>query len=135
MCLASSFQSDSLSASDILAIMEAILAANDQYLIDLDSLQTLNNGNTSSFIPDANSITKINDIVNLTISNLFNISLNAKQERSIITEEDTNIILLTHRLYGIDSNDKNIDELISENNIGLTETLQIKKGRKILYYI
>lgn len=115
--------------------ISTITTAYQLYLADLDLLQTINGGNTTSFIPDANLQFQINQIINLAVSNLFSIALNSKVERSIITETDTNIIILTHRFYGLDSFDNNINELIENNGFGLKSLLQIKKGTVIIYYI
>jgi len=73
-------------------------------------------------------------LVNYTISNLFNIAINAKQERSIIVEDDTNLVALAHRFYGLAPDDSTIEDLMLGNKIGLSELLIIKKGRKISYY-
>jgi len=73
--------------------------------------------------------------MNFTLSNLFAIALNAKQERSIVLEEDNNLVNLTHRFYGLDAADENIDEFILNNNIGISEHLLIKKGRILRYYV
>ena len=137
MCLASSLplDNDYSNSRKALTSIDTILDAYNQYVVDLDSLQTLTGGNTDSFIPNADGLQALNTLLNISISNLFQIALTSKKERSIITETDTNVILLTHRFYGLDNADKNIDEIISNNNIGLNEILQIKKGRKILYYI
>lgn len=112
-----------------------ILKTYNQYLIDLDLLQTLNGGNINSFIPNANGLIGLSQLVNLTISNIFTISFLSKIERFIITEYDTNIIVLAHRFYGLDADDFNINELIVNNQLGLNSLLQIKKGTKIIYYI
>lgn len=138
MALATTVLTDAdslLSGDSLFSILNQISTSYNQYLQDLDDLQTLNGGNTTSFIADGIAITNLNDLVNLAISSLFQSALNSKQQRSITTDSDTNIILLTHQLYGLDDQDDNIQELMAENNIGLTEILQIKKGRKIVYYI
>ncbi len=137
MCLASSLPlpGDFNNSNKSLIIIDTIVQAYNNYMVDLDLLQTSNGGTPSSFIPNAESIIQLTQILNLAVSNLFSISLSSKNERSIIAEGDTNIIILTHRFYGLDNNDNNMNELIVNNNIGLFELMQIKKGRKILYYI
>jgi hypothetical protein len=77
----------------------------------------------------------LNSLINFTVSNLFSIALKAKQERSIVLDKDSNWVLLTHRLYGIDKADKNIEELMKSNDVGLNEILQVKKGRRVVYYL
>jgi hypothetical protein len=137
MCYASSIPGagDYRSSPAVIDIIETIIEAFNNYVIDLDLLQTLNGGTPSSYIPNADSLIALNQLLNLAISNLFLISLASRNERFIITEADTNIIILTHRFYGLDNSDNNMNELIANNNIGLYELIQIKKGRKIVYYI
>ncbi len=129
------FEGDYGNMNSVLSIIESIINSYNNYLSDLDSIQTDNGGDVDSFIPDADSLISLNALVNSTISALFTVALNSKQERAIILEEDSNIILLTHRVYGIDPFDANIEELINNNNIGLNELLQIRKGRTITYFI
>jgi hypothetical protein len=57
------------------------------------------------------------------------------KERFLFLEEDTNLILLTQRLYSLDDADNNMVELMENNNLGPNDILQLKKGRKIVYYI
>lgn len=119
----------------VLFIAQQIIGNYNNYLLDLDTLETENGGSPTSYIPDAGSLIGLSTLVSNTISSLFTIALSSKQERSIICEKDTNIIILTHRLYSLDPFDNNINELILNNNIGLYELTEIKKGREIVYYI
>lgn len=135
MCLATTSGSSESSAASIFDLMDLLIADYNQYIIDLDLLQSANGGNPINFIPDANSLIALNDLINTAISNLFLLALKSKKERTLITEKDTNIILLTHILYGLDALDANIDSLIADNNLGLNDLLQIKKGTRIVYYI
>jgi hypothetical protein len=127
--------SDYGNRNDVLNTITPINEAFDSYLTDLDALQNANGGSVDSYIPDPNSLILLNDLVNFTISNLFAIALGAKQERSILLEDDSNAIILTHRFYGLDQQDLNLNLFISQNNVGLNELLLIKKGRKIIYYV
>lgn len=119
----------------VLSTMDKIIAQYGKYIQDLDDLQGLNGGNPLNFMPDANTIIQLDNLFNMTISNLEQIALSARKERFIFLEEDTNWYLLTHRLYGLDPDDNNMLELMENNNAGPNDILQIKKGRKIVYYI
>jgi len=121
--------------NDIIAIIEAILALYQQLLADLDALQSANAGSTTSYVPDANSLIELNSLLNQTVSSLFTVGLSSKQERILYCEWDTNLILLAHRLYGLLPDDSTIQTLMDNNEIGLSELLEIKKGRKIIYYV
>lgn len=121
--------------TDVLLAIEQIITSYNFYLEDLDSIQTENGGLPDSYIPDASSLIGLSALVNLTISNLYKIALNSRSERSIVLEDDSNWVVLTHRFYGLDPLDNNLKELIENNSAGLNEMLQVRKGRKIIYYI
>lgn len=116
-------------------VMDVIEAVYEQFLSDLDVLSNLNASSPDSYIPDADSMSQLSDLINVTLSNLVKISLNSKQERIHITDKETNIILLAHRLYGLQQDDSTVQQIIDDNNIGINEYLLIRQGRKIIYYI
>lgn len=121
--------------TDVLAVIEIILGIYNEYIENLDTLQTDTGDEVDSYIPDFSSINELTSIVNFAVSELFTIALEAKQERIVLLEKDSNIINLTHRFYGLVEDDSTIDEFMRNNNIGLSEILQIKKDRKIIYYV
>lgn len=137
MCLsvATPLETDFKNSVQAIDLIDKLLENYDLLMEDLDSLQTANGGNTTSFIPDPTILNDLSSMVSYTISNLYNIALNSRQERSIITEYDSNIILLTHRLYSLDPSDANMNELIENNGWGLIHMLGIKKGTRVIYYI
>lgn len=120
---------------DVADVIDTIQATYYQYLVDMDSNQTDNGGLENSYIPDADSVTNLGSLINFTISNLSAIALNAKQERSIVLNDDSNVILLAHRFYGLEVDDSTIQTFMETNNIFLNEILQVKKGRTLIYYI
>lgn len=120
---------------DVYKVIDNVLNSYNTFLSDLDELQTETGGDLDSYIPDADSMNALNALVNFTLSNLFAIALNSRQERTLILEDDSNVVMLTHRFYGLDQQDVNIDEFMRNNNIGLNEILEVKKGRTIKYYI
>lgn len=122
-------------SNQILSLIDMMQAAYDQYIVDLDELQSANGGNPNNFIPNPDALTQLNALFTLALANLFSIALGSKQERSLILEKDTNWIMLTHRVYGLDALDENINELMEENNLGLRGLTIIKKNTKIFYYI
>lgn len=119
----------------VLDTIEIILDSYNLYIDTLDIIQTDDADELNSYVPDSQSMQLISSLVNFTISNLFIIALNARQERRIVLEEDSNLINLAHRFYGSNSDDLNIDEFILNNNIGISEHLLIKKGRILRYYV
>lgn len=135
ICSASVLLPDYKNRNDVVAIIDLLTGVFDQFNSDIDGLQSDNGGDPDSYIPDANSMIALNDIVNFTLSNLYDIALNSKQERIVILEDDSNAVLLAHRFYGLLADDSTIQQLIDNNNIGLNELLQIRKGRSIIYYV
>jgi hypothetical protein len=137
MCSAAStpLPQDYVNMVDVLDVVQIILDTQALFIQSLDTLQTDNGGDTDSYVPGFDFVTDVTDVVNFTISELFEIAIGAQQERSIFCEADTNVILLAHRFYGLDQQDANIQRIIDNNSIGLSEILSVKKGRKILYYV
>ncbi|MBP1638985.1 MAG: hypothetical protein H6Q17_568 [Bacteroidetes bacterium] len=97
-------------------------------------LSTLYSTETTSFTPDHDLMFDLNSTVQLTQFYLYSVLMSAKQERTYYPSSDTNLLLLAHRLYGSASED-NMSQIKSTNKIGLSEILNIKKGRKIIYYV
>lgn len=137
MCLAASTpeENDYGYANSVINIMDVISGVYRQILADLDTLQTDNGGSPQSYIASAQALIELNALVNLTIANLFSIALGARKERIIYTDAPTNLIIITHRFYGLDPGDVNLNEMRINNNLSMAELLQIPKGRKIVYYI
>lgn len=121
--------------TSVFKIIDKIIGRYNEYINDLDDLQGKNGGNPLNFIPDANTINQLDNMFSMTLSNLNEIALSARKERFIFLAEDTNLYELTNRLYSLDPDDKNIEELMENNNMGPNDILQLRKGRKILYYI
>jgi hypothetical protein len=119
----------------VLLQQEKLIEKYNECIAFLDSLQTDRADSDDSYIPNYYGISSLNVLVNLSISNLFEIAFNAKQEREYTLPEDSNVVLLTHKFYGLDKNDVNLDKFILSNNIGLNELLNIRKGRKVIYYV
>ncbi|MDD5013670.1 MAG: hypothetical protein PHW73_01030 [Atribacterota bacterium] len=120
---------------DILFQQSLLIDAYNRYLAFLDNMQTSRADNDQSYMPNYTAVKDLNEAFNLTIANLYNIINTAKQEREYTLDKDSNLILLTHRFYGLDSEDKNIDLFKRTNNIGLNELTNIRKGRKVVYYV
>jgi hypothetical protein len=135
MCVASVTNYDYVTRNNVLSAVTVILDSYNTYLANLDALQSNVGGNVDSYIPDPDSITGVSDVVQFTLASLFSIAASAKQQRTLIVKEDTNLILLAYQLYGLLQDDSTIAALKADNNIGLQEALSIKKNRQILYYV
>jgi hypothetical protein len=121
--------------NDVLDVITTVLDAYNDFISAVDSLQTDNGGELESYIPDPVGMTALNNLVDFAISNLFNIAINGRQERTLILEEDSNPMNLAHRFYGLDAADESLTEFIEQNQIGINEMLIVRKGRKVIYYV
>src|SRR6056297_2267435 len=109
--------------ADVFKSIELIAQSWYDYLVELDGLTD------EDYQPSFDSLFQIYGIVFFAISELFTFVFDAKQERRVFTDVDTNVILLSHRYYGLAS-DENIAKLVKTNNIGLNELMSIPKGRE-----
>ena len=122
-------EGDYQSRTDVENVSEDLMDLYDSLLETFDSIE----GN--GYYPGRETLEGLSNLVNFTVTELFNIALESKQERIFFLEEDSDLISLTHRLYGLDSEDSNIELLKDTNSIGLNEALNIKKGRQIRFYV
>lgn len=114
--------------ADVEAYVNKLLAEYDDFLETLYGLED------EDFIPDHDVVLALHTLMCETVGSLYQVMFEAKQERVIYTERETNIIILAHRLYGLAS-DENIAKIKNTNKIGLSEILNIKKDRPIKYYV
>lgn len=120
-------------SSQVLNVVNKIINIYNQFIEILGDLQSGTGANPGDYNPNGDAQTALAEIVNYTVSNLFNIALNAKQERTYILTDDDNAVILSHRFYG--PGEENTRQFIEENSIGLSEILGLKKGREVKYYI
>lgn len=127
MCDAVTVQNDGdlQTRIEVLFYLDKIQSNYNEFLKNLDSLD---------FTPDHDLMFAINEQVYSTVFYLYSILFQSKQERIFYCDKDTNLILLAHRLYG-SATDENIQAVKTTNKIGISELLNIKKGREILYYV
>lgn len=114
---------------------QKFLDAYNIFVSDLDLMQSVNGGIANGFTPDFESMHNLISLVNYTLSNLFNIASEAKQERIVILEKDSNWVLLAHRFYGLQTGDSVIQTLIDQNGLGLDSILIVRKNTQIKYFI
>lgn len=119
----------------ILRRVEQMQDTNNEYVEKLDDIASESVESVQDFTPDFETQNGLNGVVDFTVSNLLNVAVGAKQERTVYLEADTNLIMATHRFLGLDAEDLNISKFIQQNQIGLNEHLQLRKGRKIVYYV
>ena len=126
---------DYKTSKDVIESIDSIVLSWNTYINNIEAIQTDTNDLVDSYVPDFNSLRPLMELINFATANLINIALDASSERSIILESDSNAILLTHRFYGLNEGDSNLNKFINQNNLSANELIEIKKGKKIVYYI
>lgn len=128
-------EDDFKSAPDVLDVIGTINTQYDLYITTLEGLQTDTGDDLESYLPSQGSLIGLQQQVAYAVSTLLQIAIGAQQERELILENDSNVITLSHRFYGLESDDSTIERFINTNQIGLRELLQIRKGRVLKYYV
>ena len=137
MILSSSnpIKGDYLTRSDVNSVDDAIRSTYEDYLKQMDENQVSIYDVKNTYNPDIRVQKSLRELVTFNSKNLFLLAFNARQERTVVLEKDSNLLLLTHRFLGLDASDENINLFKDINNIGLNEIFQIRKGRNITYYV
>lgn len=130
MCVNSVTNPDYNTRAEVFAQGDAIEDVLNRHITKLDELQGGDNFTTNSDV-----LRSLEDLVRFTALNLERIAMDARQERTHVVTKDTNLIVLAHRLYGLDLNPNAIDQIINTNTITADEILEIKAGRRITYYV
>jgi hypothetical protein len=128
-------EGDYLSAVDVLFVISEIIDLYNDFIYELNQLQTPDGTQEDSYLPDPDLMYNLSYSIDYAVSNLLQIALSAQQERIIYLDTDSNPIILTHRFYGLDQQDQNVQRFIDTNQITMRELIQIPKGRKIVYYV
>lgn len=121
--------------SDVLNLAETITETFDDLIGQLDAIQTDNGGSENSYQPSPGGMRSLVQLYNYTIANLVSIALGSSQERTIILTSPDDVINLTHRFYGLDQQDQNLNRFISQNDIGIFEMIEIPSGREVTYIV
>lgn len=136
-----SFATVNPSENDYQLFDDVVFSTNELIRIYNDYLQVIDNASSSNYTiennyqPNALLQSQLNDLVYFTVENLANLAFDARQERIVYTQKNTNLILLVHQYLGLDSEDTNIEQFRKINNLNLNCLFEIPKGTKIKYYI
>jgi len=104
----------------------------------VEALTTLNDAlvayyDTNGYVQNAGLALSLDTIINIARANLFDIAFQAKQERSVFIEKNSDPINLAYKYFG--AGDNALDQFLLANNLTLEEHFEIKKGRQITYYV
>lgn len=121
--------------SEVEQAVTDLLTMYDNYLSTLDNASISIYDVDNAWQPNVDLQLSIYNLVMFTIGNLYNLAFDAKQERIVYTDKQTNLILLTHKYLGLDATDENIEKFRTINNIKMDELFKVKKDRQIKYYV
>ena len=126
---------DYISRADVQKISSSIDSTYISYFLKLNDFEKQKNNKNINYSIDFKTQSKLNLLIKKTIFDLFSLSFNFKQERVVELLADSNLILLTHKYMGLDSEDENIETFRKINNITNNKLFVVKKGCKIKYFI
>lgn len=119
----------------VLSVIDRIYSVHKAFMTTLDTLQSTTGAGTNVFIPNPEPVTLLSQLVGYAVDNLLQVANNARQERTVILAEDSDLIQLARRFYGLQPDDSTITTFKESNNIGISEMFEIKKGRQLVYYV
>lgn len=125
----------SFSRKNLLSIAERVNNLYNDYMQTLEENEVKYENYKNTFALDFTVQNSLYSLVVFSIYRLMNLIYNARQERILELEKDSNIIVLTHRFIGLDENDQNIELFRGINEIKNKNLFIIPKGTKIRYYI
>lgn len=131
----STFQEDIYSRSQISAVAAELVDIYEEYLTILDEIQVPITDIQNSFSISYETQSVINAMVSSTLFNIYSVAFEAKQEREVILETDSNLIILVHKYIGLDNLDLNLERFRKLNNIRNRRVFSIKKGKSIKYFL
>lgn len=118
---------------DVLNQIVNLSSMFDTYVETIDAKTGDDASIESSFAPDSDTINSVYSTYVFTVANLQELILDSKIENTTVVDVDTNLILLAHKYYGLESDDSTIDELIELNDFKRNEFIQVKRGTIFKY--
>lgn len=119
--------------TDVDYVVSTIVDMYNNYVNNIDNATVSGEVTNVNWQPSPDLQVQLNQLVIYTLAQIYQLAFDAMKERIVYLNKDSNIILLTHKYYGIAS-DENIENFCLINGIKLSERFKLKKGRKIKYY-
>lgn len=126
---------DLVTRNSIQQIASTITATYQTYLAELDALYINNPNPAIAYSAAQGTQDALQDVYVNVQTGLATLAFSAAQERQVILDQDSNLIVLTHRYMGLDANDINLATFRTINNIKNKSLFLIKKGTLITYYV
>lgn len=128
-------KNDYITRNDVQKVSSIIDSIYTTYFGKLNIFELGRNDRNNNFTSSFKIQIGLNLIVKKTLYDLYSISFEFKQERIVELQNDSNLILLTHKYMSLDKNDENLLLFKKINNISNDRLFVIKKGSKIKYFI
>lgn len=126
---------DYLTRRNVAIASAALNALYTGYQQTMNSLYSNQNGQPGSFAAGHSTQSAISALVLNGIEGLGIIAFGAKQERTVLLDKDSNLIVLAHRYAGLDQDDVNIEQFRQLNDIKNKSLFNLKKGREVKYLV
>ncbi len=126
---------DITTRNDLMVISDALATLYADYQMTIDSAYVVESESINKFSASVQTQNLIREIVVQTIAGISTQAVNAKQERVVVLEKDSNLILLCHQYMGLDKADENLNKFRKINNIKNKKLFSVKKGTAIKYYV
>ncbi len=126
---------DVVTRNDLMVLSNSLMVTFDDYQQTLDAGYISDIDTSNRFSASMQTQNLIRETVVQTISGISAQTINAKQERVVMLEKDSNLILLTHKYMGLDNADENMQRFRQINNIKNKKLFSVKKGTAIKYYV
>lgn len=126
---------DIVTRNDLMVISDALSSLYDDYLLTIDNSYIPDTDTGNKFSAGMQTQNQIRETVVKTISGISEQAVDAKQERKVLLEKDSNLIVLTHKYVGLDRFDENLQKFRKINNIKNKKLFSVKKGTVITYYV
>jgi hypothetical protein len=115
-CSCAANGSDYITRQNVVDVITVLNDMNSLFIHSFDSL-------------DPQIAFDVDRLYNVTVSSLYDIAFNSIQERSIMLDSDSNMVILAHKYFG--STDDDLKRFIELNQLKIDEFLQLKQGRTI----
>lgn len=121
--------------NEVTAVIDKLSGLYNDYISAIEDIESPDIEAVGAFVPSTDVISSVYDSVSNAVSGLQQIAYDASRLRTIRLDRYSNVIELTHKYFGIDEEDENIEKFIKINSISLNEMLMIEKGREITYFV
>jgi hypothetical protein len=133
-CITTPLIGDYITRDQVATAQQNLIALYADYLATLDTSYVEINTVGSAFSASRESQNALQDVVLSTLTNLYTLAFGAKQERFVMLEKDSQLIVLAHKYMGLDQDDANIETFRTINNFKNNYLFLIPAGTQVKYY-